>query len=111
MTAKLDIDSLFIKQQLVPVVVQDADSNEVLMLAYCNKESLRQTLSTGYAHYYSRSRERLWKKGESSGNVQKIVSVTADCDLDTFLYRVKQTGPACHTGSKTCFFNAVSEEE
>jgi|TARA_B100001750_G_C15409861_1_gene547180 phosphoribosyl-AMP cyclohydrolase len=88
---------------LIPVVVQESSTKEVLMLAYVNEESLNQTLKTGFAHYWSRSRNKLWKKGESSGNVQKIVDVLVDCDNDTILYNVEQTGPACHTGTKTCF--------
>ena len=88
---------------LIPVVVQESSTKEVLMLAYVNEESLNQTLKTGFAHYWSRSRNKLWKKGESSGNVQKIVDVLVDCDNDTILYNVEQTGPACNTGTKTCF--------
>ena len=88
---------------LIPVVVQESSTKEVLMLAYVNEESLNQTLKTGFAHYWSRSRNKLWKKGESSGHVQKIVDVLVDCDNDTILYNVEQTGPACHTGTKTCF--------
>ena len=88
---------------LIPVVFQESSTKEVLMLAYVNEESLNQTLKTGFAHYWSRSRNKLWKKGESSGHVQKIVDVLVDCDNDTILYNVEQTGPACHTGTKTCF--------
>ena len=88
---------------LIPVVVQESSTKEVLMLAYVNEESLNPTLKTGFAHYWSRSRNKLWKKGESSGHVQKIVDVLVDCDNDTILYNVEQTGPACHTGTKTCF--------
>ena len=85
------------------MVVQDADSKELLMLAYTNEEALEKTLSTGYAHYWSRSRKKLWMKGETSGHTQKIKKVTADCDYDTLLYVVEQKGPACHTGEDTCF--------
>jgi phosphoribosyl-AMP cyclohydrolase len=88
---------------LIPVVVQDAESKVVLMLAYANEEALKKTLSTGYAHYWSRSRNKLWMKGETSGNTQKIQKVITDCDYDTLLYVVKQKGPACHTGEDTCF--------
>ena len=88
---------------LIPVVVQDAGSKEVLMLAYANKEALKKTLSTGYAHYWSRSRQKLWMKGETSGNTQKIKKVITDCDYDTLLYLVEQKGPACHTREYTCF--------
>jgi phosphoribosyl-AMP cyclohydrolase len=88
---------------LIPVVVQDAKSKEILMLAYANKEALEKTLSTGYAHYWSRSRGQLWMKGETSGNTQKIKRVLADCDYDALLYVVEQKGPVCHTGKDTCF--------
>jgi phosphoribosyl-AMP cyclohydrolase len=92
---------------LIPVVVQDAESKEVLMLAYANEEALEKTLSTGYAHYWSRSRKKLWMKGETSGNTQKIQKVMTDCDYDTLLYVVDQKGPACHTGKYTCFHNKL----
>jgi phosphoribosyl-AMP cyclohydrolase len=92
---------------LMPVVVQDAESKEVLMLAYANEEALEKTLNTGYAHYWSRSRKKLWMKGETSGHIQKIKQVMTDCDYDTLLYVVKQKGPACHTGKYTCFYNKL----
>jgi phosphoribosyl-AMP cyclohydrolase len=88
---------------LIPVVVQDAESKAMLMLAYANKEALEKTLSTGYAHYWSRSRGKLWMKGETSGHTQKIRRVVADCDYDALLYVVEQKGPVCHTGADTCF--------
>lgn len=88
---------------LIPVVVQDAKSKAILMLAYANKEALEKTLSTGYAHYWSRSRGKLWMKGETSGHTQKIKRVIADCDYDALLYVVEQKGPVCHTGEATCF--------
>ncbi len=90
---------------LIPVVVQDSKTKEVLMLAYANKKALQDTLKTRKATYWSRSRKELWVKGETSGHTQKIVSVSADCDYDTLLYVVEQKGPACHTGSHNCFFN------
>jgi phosphoribosyl-AMP cyclohydrolase len=92
---------------LIPVVVQDSESKEVLMLAYANEEALEKTLSTGYAHYWSRSRSKLWMKGETSGHTQKIKSIFVDCDYDTLLYVVEQKGPACHTGKATCFHNKL----
>ena len=92
---------------LIPVVVQDAGSKEVLMLAYANEDALKKTLSTGYAYYWSRSRKKLWMKGETSGHTQKIKQVTTDCDYDTLLYVVEQKGPACHTGEYTCFHNKL----
>jgi len=88
---------------LIPVVVQDAESKATLMLAYANKEALEKTLSTGFAHYWSRSRGKLWMKGETSGHTQKIKRVVADCDYDALLYIVEQKGPVCHTGEVTCF--------
>ena len=90
---------------LIPVVVQDAVSKAMLMLAYANKEALEKTLSTGFAHYWSRSRGKLWMKGETSGHTQKIRRVVADCDYDALLYVVEQKGPVCHTGADTCFHN------
>ena len=92
---------------LIPVVVQDAGSKAVLMVAYANEEALAKTFSTGYAHYWSRSRQKLWMKGETSGHTQKIRKVMADCDYDTLLYVVEQKGPACHTGEYTCFHNKI----
>ena len=92
---------------LLPVIAQDQGSGRVLMLAYANLEAVRKTQETGYAHYWSRSRNSLWKKGESSGHVQQITEVLVDCDEDTLLYKVSQTGPACHTGAKSCFFREL----
>lgn len=91
------------EQRLTPVVVQDVKNNNVLMLAYVNEESLEKTKRTGYMHYWSRSRDALWKKGETSGNVQKVVELLTDCDGDALLARVEQTGVACHTGTYSCF--------
>ncbi len=96
---------------IVPVIVQDIDSNEVLMLAYMNEEALQKTMDTGYAHYFSRSRNKLWKKGESSGNTQEVKDILIDCDNDTILLKVKQNGPACHTGRKSCFFTNLKTNE
>ncbi len=93
---------------LIPVAVQDSDSKTLLMLAYANKEALEKTLSTGFAHYWSRSRKQLWKKGETSGHTQKIIQVVADCDYDALLYVVNQKGPVCHTGRDTCFHHEFS---
>ena len=92
---------------LLPVIAQEHESGRVLMLAYVNLEAVRKTQETGYAHYWSRSRNSLWKKGESSGHVQQITEVLVDCDVDTLLYKVSQTGPACHTGEKSCFFREL----
>lgn len=95
---------------LIPAVAQDVKDNQILMLAYMNKESLRQTMQTGYACYYSRSRKELWVKGETSGHRQRVVTIRVDCDLDTLLVLVEQTGPACHEGYKTCFFREVRHD-
>jgi len=92
---------------LLPVIAQDQGSGRVLMLAYANREAVLKTQETGYAHYWSRSRNTLWKKGESSGHVQEITEVLVDCDEDTLLYKVFQTGPACHTGAPSCFFRKL----
>ena len=96
---------------LVPVVTQDAENSEVLMLAFADYEAVKATLATGYAHYHSRSRNSLWKKGDTSGNLQKIVEIRIDCDDDTLLYRVQQTGPACHTGNRSCFYRSLRDGE
>jgi phosphoribosyl-AMP cyclohydrolase/phosphoribosyl-ATP pyrophosphohydrolase/phosphoribosyl-AMP cyclohydrolase len=99
-----DLTKYFAKSDLIPAIVVEDTTGEVLMLAYMNRESLAKTLETGYTWFYSRSREQLWQKGEESGHVQNVVSVTPDCDDDTLLVRVNQTGPACHTGNRTCFY-------
>lgn len=97
----------FQKNPLIPAIVQDASTKEVLMLAYMNEEAFKKTLQSGYAHYYSRSRQKLWKKGESSGNVQKVIDIKLDCDSDALLLLVEQRGPACHTGRKSCFYKDI----
>ncbi|MGA1874874.1 MAG: phosphoribosyl-AMP cyclohydrolase [bacterium] len=94
----------FGSQGLIPAIIQDAQNSEVLMLAYMNKESLRMTLESGFTHFWSRSRKCLWKKGESSGHTQEVLAIYYDCDADTLLIKVRQKGPACHTGSRTCFY-------
>ena len=94
---------------LLPAVAQDADTNEVLMLAWINRDAWELTLKTGVAHYWSRSRKAIWKKGESSGNTQEIVGIYVDCDADTVLYKVRQNGgAACHEGYTSCFFRKVN---
>jgi phosphoribosyl-ATP pyrophosphohydrolase/phosphoribosyl-AMP cyclohydrolase len=97
----------FNEQGLIPAIAQDASSGEVLMMAWMNEESLKLTMDTGYATYYSRSRKELWKKGATSGHVQKVISMKYDCDGDTILMLVEQTGAACHTGNKSCFFKDI----
>ncbi len=99
------------KHDLLPAIVQDSKTKDVLMLAYMNQEAYELTLKTGFAHYFSRSKQRIWKKGESSGHTQKIVDVLIDCDADTILLLVEQEGVACHTGRKSCFFTSVKNNK
>ncbi len=106
-----DMELKFNAHGLMPCIVQDAYTGQVLMLAYVNEESLKLCEQTGYMHYYSRSRKQLWKKGETSGHVQKIVSIEVDCDRDTLLAQVAQTGPACHTGNQSCFYTNLMQKE
>ncbi len=101
----------FDERGLICAIAQDSASGDVLMQAYMNEEALKKTLETGYAHYWSRSRQCLWKKGETSGHVQKVLGLTFDCDKDCVLLSIEQTGAACHTGSRSCFFNVEKEEE
>ncbi|AXX91189.1 bifunctional phosphoribosyl-AMP cyclohydrolase/phosphoribosyl-ATP pyrophosphatase [Malaciobacter molluscorum LMG 25693] len=96
---------------LIPVVTQDSNTNEVLMLAYMNKEALELTLNTKIAHYFSRSKQRIWKKGETSGHIQNVKEILLDCDNDTVLLKVEQIGVACHTGRKSCFFTNLETNE
>lgn len=104
------LERYFIKSELIPAIVQEASTGEVLMLAYMDKTAMLKTLETGYTWFYSRSRQTLWNKGATSGHVQKLVSMTADCDDDTLLLKVVQTGPACHTGSHSCFYKEIVKE-
>lgn len=93
---------------LIPAIAQDANTGQVLMLAWMNSEALAQTLATGEATYWSRSRKALWRKGETSGHTQRVLEVRIDCDQDTLLLLVEQTGPACHTGRNTCFYRTAA---
>lgn len=95
---------------LIPAIIVEDSTGEVLMLAYMNEESYNKTLETKTTWFYSRSRQSLWNKGETSGHTQKVKSLVTDCDQDTLLIRVDQTGPACHTGAHSCFFNVIEEE-
>ena len=104
------IDIEFGEDGLVPAVAQDADSGEVLMLAYVSPEALARTRETGEAHYYSRSREEIWHKGSTSGHTQSVREVRVDCDADALLYLVDQAGGACHTGHRSCFHRTVDGE-
>lgn len=94
---------------LIPVIVQDVNTKEVLTLAYANKESLELTCKTGNSWFWSRSRNKLWMKGEESGNIQKVKEILVDCDSDSIIYMVEPTGPACHTGQKACFHNILEK--
>ena len=105
-----DLSIYFKKAELIPAIIVDDETDAVLMLAYMNEESMALTLKTGYTWFYTRSRQALWNKGATSGHTQKVVSIYADCDDDTLLVRVKQTGPACHTGSYSCFFKPIELE-
>ncbi len=100
------------KNGLIPAIIQDAGNGEVLMMAYMNHESLERTVATGYTHFWSRSRAKMWKKGETSGHVQEVRSILYDCDRDTLLIKVIQKGPgACHTGHRSCFFTDIEGRE
>jgi len=99
----------FDAQGLVPAIVQDRETGEVLMLAYMNREAIELTVSTGNAHYYSRSRKKLWRKGETSGHVQSVEELRADCDADTILIKVIQKGAACHKGYRSCFYRRTAD--
>lgn len=107
-----EIDQLkFDEKGLIPAVIVEAGTHQLLMVAYMNRESLKISMETGKTCFWSRSRQELWTKGETSGNYQHIVSITADCDLDTLKVVVEKDGPACHTGAETCFFNPVYQSE
>ena len=101
------IENYFQKADLLPAIVQEYETGEVLMLAYMNRESMRKTLETGYTWFWSRSRQELWNKGATSGHTQKVVRIFGDCDCDTLLVLVRQTGAACHTGHHSCFFQEI----
>jgi phosphoribosyl-AMP cyclohydrolase len=105
--ASIEVDIEFDEAGLVPVVAQDAESGEVLMLAYATREAIERTRSTGRAHYYSRSREELWEKGATSGHTQSVEEIRVDCDGDAVLYEVEQRGGACHTGHYSCFYRTL----
>ncbi|MFP6690734.1 MAG: phosphoribosyl-AMP cyclohydrolase [Alphaproteobacteria bacterium] len=107
--AQVIADLSFDRDGLVPAIAQSDETGEVLMLAYMNADALRETLTSGQVCYWSRSRSRLWRKGESSGHVQRLVELRYDCDNDAVLLRVNQSGPACHTNRPNCFFHAVRD--
>ncbi|MBR2474870.1 MAG: bifunctional phosphoribosyl-AMP cyclohydrolase/phosphoribosyl-ATP diphosphatase HisIE [Clostridia bacterium] len=104
-----DLKRFFVKGELIPAIVQDYKSKEVLMLAYMNEQSLAKTIETGYTWFYSRSRKELWNKGATSGHLQRVIKLDYDCDEDTLLVYVEQTGAACHTGNRSCFYRTLAE--
>ena len=103
-----DLDLLFQKSDLIPVIIQQADTLQVLMLGYTNREAVERTLSTRTAWFWSRSRRKLWNKGETSGNFLHVLEIHTDCDTDTLLYLCRPDGPTCHTGSESCFFREIA---
>ena len=103
----MDFERFFKKSELIPAIIQEASTGEVLMLAYMNIVSIQKTFETGYTWFYSRSRQELWNKGATSGHLQKIVDIYTDCDDDTLLITVEQTGAACHTGNHSCFYTKI----
>ena len=107
-TMDFDLDMLFQKSELIPVIVQNVDSRDVLMLGFTNREAMERTLETKTAWFWSRSRKKLWNKGETSGNFLHVKEIFADCDTDTLLYLCVPDGPTCHTGSDSCFFNRIA---
>ena len=106
----MDIGLLFQKSELIPAIVQDADTKEVLMLGFANREALELTIQTKTAWFWSRSRQKLWNKGESSGHFLHVKKILTDCDTDTLLYLCAPDGPTCHTGARSCFFNMITED-
>lgn len=106
----MDVEKYFKKGDLIPAIVREESTGEVLMLAYMNRESLAKTFETGETWFYSRSRQELWHKGATSGHIQKIVDIYTDCDDDTLLINVVQTGAACHTGNHSCFYTKIWEK-
>lgn len=105
-----DLDRLFQKSDLIPVIIQDIGTKDILMLGFTNREAVELTLKTHTAWFWSRSRQKLWNKGESSGNFLQVKKVVTDCDTDTLLYLCVPQGPTCHTGAKSCFFETIWEE-
>ncbi len=103
-----DLDLLFQKSDLIPVIIQNAETLQVLMLGFTNREAVELTIKTKTAWFWSRSRQKLWQKGESSGNFLHVLEIRTDCDTDTLLYLCKPDGPTCHTGSESCFFREIA---
>lgn len=110
MNDMMDLDLLFQKAELIPVIIQDVATKDVLMLGFTNREAVELTLKTKTAWFWSRSRQKLWNKGESSGNFLHVKEMWTDCDTDTLLYLCQPDGPTCHTGARSCFFRKIEEE-
>ena len=106
----MELNQLFQKSDLIPVIIQDINTREVLMLGFTNREAVERTLQTKTAWFWSRSRQKLWNKGESSGNFLHVKRIFTDCDTDTLLYLCQPDGPTCHTGARSCFFNLIPME-
>lgn len=106
----IELDELKFDNGLIPAIAQDNETGEVLMFAFMNREALEKTLETGIMHYWSRSRQKLWKKGESSGHVQIVKEILVDCDMDVLLAKIEQEGGACHTGYRSCFYRTIGGE-
>ncbi len=107
---EINLDKFFVKSELVPIICQDIDTKDVLMLGYANKVALENTIKTGTAWFYSRSRNSLWNKGETSGNFIYVSKILSDCDDDTLIYLGKPKGPVCHTGNDNCFYTTLWEK-
>ncbi len=107
----MELKQFFVKSELIPVICQDKETNDVLMLGYANEEALRLTMETGTAWFFSRSRQKLWNKGETSGNFIYVEKILSDCDDDTLIYVGNPVGPVCHTGNRTCFFHTLWTKE
>ena len=107
----MDLKQFFVKSELIPVICQDERNGEVLMLGYANEEALKLTMETGTAWFFSRSRQKLWNKGETSGNFIHVKKILSDCDDDTLIYWGTPVGPVCHTGNRTCFYTTLWEKE
>ena len=107
----MELSTLFQKSELIPVIIQDEETKDVLMLGFTNLEALRLTIKTKTAWFWSRSRQALWNKGETSGNFLHVSEIYTDCDTDTLLYLCRPDGPTCHTGERSCFFRSIEMEE
>jgi len=110
MISMIELDELKFENGLIPAIAQDSETGEVLMFAFMNRAALEKTIETGIMHYWSRSRQKLWKKGESSGHLQTVKELLVDCDMDVLLAKIEQEGGACHTGYRSCFYRNIEGE-